>query len=171
VPKRWKIDAQAAEDLAYDLDYTWGGEVSRGTRGELLTALSIRLGSDFKIGLLTPVAVGGKEDGRRLLLVGEHDDVVLVTLNGDDATRLDFLGSLAGGRYSEVVSFDEHGRHSVEGTFSHERLAEPFTHKVMPPPDQREDWSRPGFEGSLKRQELLLDYFRRWAEQPPRATR
>jgi hypothetical protein len=98
------MDDWFLEDLEHDFANQW----RTGIPDPLYAALTGRLGERFKAALVHPLE--WEEDTVRYLVVSEGgEEACLVRFERPSTTTISFLGSLAGGEYTEMVSFDEEG--------------------------------------------------------------
>jgi hypothetical protein len=151
------------EDLEHDFANRW----QTGIPDPLYAALRDRLGEHFKAALVHPM--GGDEDVAAFLIVSEGgEEACLARFERPSTTTISFLGSLAGGEYTETVTLDEEGRQEVEGIFKHSgRIGDaPLRVTVSPPPSASA--MRQFTRRARERSEQLLQQFRAWTAQPPR---
>jgi hypothetical protein len=153
-----------AEDLQYDFLHRWRERIPAGGSPipqPLSRALRERLPDGFDATLVQPV--GGEEE-IAFVVVGSKDEVVHVSFEYPSTTTIRYLGSLAGGSYSETVSVDEKGMDAV-GTFHHERTGSHLEVRFIPRPPERSMASEEEIRAH-ERSVQLMNYFRAWAASP-----
>jgi hypothetical protein len=119
------------------------------------------LGEEFDV-TLAQILSADEFDITVFLLADEQAFLVRCNLAGE-ITEVSFLGSLAGGDYTETVEDLQ-----ATGRFEHPRLANdgPLTIKFKPNPDEREPVSN-AMARAVERERVLREFFRRAAATPP----
>jgi len=128
----------------------------------LYGAISRVLGDKFTPKIVHPVERDSKEIA--LLMVVETDEAVLVRFEPPSTTKISFLGSLAGGMYTETVRVVDEGGYEIEGVFNHERLGERPLRVRGDPPPSNSAYFRHADQAALDRTERLRQTFR-WSTE------
>jgi hypothetical protein len=136
-----------------------------GIPNSVYETVKVNLGGEkFQVDLVHPVDY---DDERIAFLMIANDETFLFDHSPPNKTTVMFLGSLAGGRYTETLTVTDEGKHG-EGVFSHPRLEDggPLRVKFGPPPTNPEAFRRPRAREAFARTETLREKFRQWSREP-----
>ncbi|MGH3035831.1 MAG: hypothetical protein ACRDMU_01500 [Gaiellaceae bacterium] len=148
------------EALEYYFETRWRpDEGPAGIPNPIYKAIKPMGGEAFDVDLVHPVDY---DDDRIAFVMIKGDETFLFNFVPPDTVTTTFLGSLAGGRYTETtITLEDTVR--IEGRFDHPRLGPDGPFRFTLEPLSRADADAPG---ALERTEELRRTFRHWSTEP-----
>jgi hypothetical protein len=156
------------EDLAYHFQNEWRehAEPDKAVPETLFNTVTHAIGrAEFMPTLTHPT---GADEAISFVMIDEDDAALLVRFDPPSTTRLDYVGSLVGGRYTETISVAEDGD-EIDGLFMHDRLDAPLRLRLKLPPERGHLSSTT--RSALEKASRFRDKLRAWSTEPqPRQT-